>query len=256
MKHHMRIKTTFMSMIFVLGIAALPVAAQARLSDAMIKTQVQHQLMDQKVLLEDNIQVMVEEGVVRLTGTVSNIAEKQRAEKAALGVDEVARVQNDLSIETADFSDQQIADGVAKQMRSYVFYDVFDWIEGDVQDGAVTLQGQVREPWRKNDYQRLAEAVPGVKSVANEIQVLPLSPFDDRLRLAAARSIYGDAFFARYANRALPPIHIIVENGKIILEGAVANSLERQLAETMVRSRVLSLGVVNHLTVDTETQSG
>ena len=77
-----------------------------------------------------------------------------------------------------------------------------------------------------------------------------------QLRLAAARSIYGDAFFARYANRALPPIHIIVENGKIILEGAVANPLERQLAETMVRSRVLSLGVVNHLTVDTETQSG
>lgn len=253
MKHHMRIKTTFLSMIFVLGIAALPGTAQARLSDATIKTQVQHQLMDQKVLREDNVQVMVEEGVVRLTGTVSNIAEKQRAEKAALGVDEVARVQNDLTVETADLSDQQIADDVAKQMRSYVFYDVFDWIEGDVQDGAVTLQGQVREPWRKKDYQRLAEAVPGVQSVANQIQVLPLSPFDDQLRLAAARSIYGDAFFARYAHRALPPIHIIVENGKIILEGVVANPLERQLAETMVRSRVLSLGVVNHLTVDTET---
>ncbi len=256
MKHHMRIKTTFLSMIFVLGIAELPGTAQTHHPDARIKTQVQHQLMDQKVLREDKVQVMVEEGVVRLTGTVSNIAEKQRAEKAALGVDDVARVQNDLTVSTADLSDQQIADGVAKQVRSYVFYDVFDWIEGDVQDGAVTLKGQVREPWRKKDYQRLAEAVPGVKSVANEIEVLPLSPFDDQLRLAAARSIYGDAFFARYANRALPPIHIIVKNGKVILEGAVANSLERQLAETMVRSRVLTLGVVNHLTVDTETQSG
>ena len=252
----MQIKTTLMSIIFVLGIATIPATAQAHLSDAMIKTQVQHQLMDQKVLREDNVQVRVEEGVVRLTGTVRNIAEKKRAEKAALGVDEVARVQNDLTIETADLSDQQIADGVAKKMRGYVFYDVFDWIEGDVQDGAVTLKGQVREPWRKKAYQRLAEAVPGVQSVANEIQVLPLSTFDDRLRVAAARSIYGDAFFARYANRALPPIHIIVHNGKVTLEGAVANPLERQLAETMVRSGVLSLGVVNHLTVDSETQSG
>ncbi len=256
MKQNMRIKTTLMSMLFVLGMAALPGAAQASLSDAMVKTQVQHQLMDQKVLREDNVQVRVEEGVVRLTGTVRTIAEKKRAEKAALGVDEVARVQNDLTIEAADLSDQQIADGVAKKMRSYVFYDVFDWIEGDVQDGAVTLKGQVREPWRKKAYQRLAEAVPGVQSVANEIQVLPLSTFDDRLRVAAARSIYGDAFFARYANRSLPPIHIIVHNGKITLEGAVANPLERQLAETMVRSGVLTFGVVNHLTVDSETQSG
>ena len=256
MKQKMRIKTTLMSMIFVLGIAAIPGTAQAHLSDGMIKTQVLHQLMDQKVLREDNVQVGVKEGIVLLTGTVQNIAEKKRAEKAALGVDDVSHVQNDLAVETADLSDQQIADGVAKKMRSYVFYDVFDWIEGDVQDGAVTLKGQVREPWRKNDYQKLAEAVPGVQSVANEIQVLPLSTFDDQLRLAAARSIYGDAFFARYANRALPPIHIIVENGTVILEGAVANPLERQLAETIVRSRVLSLGVVNHLTVDTETQSG
>ncbi len=255
MKRDTRIKTTLLSMIIVLGIATLPGAAQAHLSDAMIKTRVQHQLMDQKVLREDNVQVMVEEGVVRLTGIVSNIAEKQRAEKAALGVDEVARVQNDLTVEIADLSDQQIADGVAKQIHSYVFYDVFDWIEGEVQEGAVTLKGQVREPWRKKDYQRLAEAVPGVQSVANEIQVLPLSSFDDQLRVAAARSIYGDAFFARYANRALPPIHIIVKNGKVTLEGAVANPLERQLAETVVRSGVLSFGVVNHLTVDTETQS-
>ena len=255
MKQNTRMKVTLMSMIFVVGIGVLPGTAHADLSDAMIKTRVQHRLMDQKVLREDNVQVLVEGGIVRLTGTVRHIAEKKQAEKAALGVDDVSRVQNDLAIAIDNLSDQQIADGIAKQVRSFVFYDVFDWIEGDVQDGVVTLKGWVREPWRKNDYQNLAEAVPGVQSVTNEIQVLPLSTFDDQLRLSAARSIYADPRFGRYANRSLPPIHIIVENGKIILEGAVANPLERQLAESLVRTRGLSFGVVNHLTVDTETQS-
>ena len=256
MKQNPLMKTTLMSMIFVLGIGVLPGTTHASPSDGMIKTNVQHQLIDQKVLQEDNIQVLVEGGIVRLTGVVRHVAEKKQAEKAALGVDGVSRVQNDLVIAVADLSDQQIGDGIAKQIRSYAFYDVFDWIEGDVQNGAVTLKGWVREPWRKNDYQNLAEAVSGVQSVTNEIQVLPLSNFDDQLRVAAARSIYGDTLFVRYASRSLPPIHIIVKNGKVILEGAVANPLERQLAESIVRTRVLTFDVMNNLIVDSETQSG
>ena len=92
----------------------------------------------------------------------------------------------------------------------------------------------------------------GVRQVDNQIEVLPHSIYDDQIRVAAARSIYGHPAFLRYANRALPPIHIVVNNGKIALKGAVANKLERQLAGSLVRTGVLAFEVVNDLTVDTK----
>jgi hyperosmotically inducible protein len=94
-----------------------------------------------------------------------------------------------------------------------------------------------------------------VVEVKNQIEVLPTSTFDDQTRVAAARAIYGDPRFVRYANRSLPPIHIIVNNGKVFLKGAVANPMEKQLAETLVRTEVLSFDVVNELTVDSQKAS-
>ena len=116
----------------------------------------------------------------------------------------------------------------------------------------MTLKGYVREPWRKKEYERLAEAVAGVSQVNNQIEVLPTSGYDDQIRIAAARAIYGDPRFVRYANRSLPPIHIVVNNGRVTLKGAVANQLEKQLAESLVRTEVLSFDVANELTVDSD----
>jgi osmotically-inducible protein OsmY len=104
----------------------------------------------------------------------------------------------------------------------------------------------VREPWRKK------EAVAGVSQVNNQIEVLPNLSYDDDTRIAAARASYGDPRFVRYANRSLPPIHIIVNNGRVPLKGAVANQLEKQLAESLVRTEVLSFDVANELTVDSD----
>ena len=151
-----------------------------------------------------------------------------------------------------DRTDRQIAADVVRSIRSFVFFDIFDWLEGEVNNGIVNLKGWVREPWRKKDYQRRVESVPGVRQVDNKIEVLPHSIYDDQIRVAAARSIYGHPSFVRYANRVLPPIHIVVNNGKIALKGAVASKVERQLAEVLVRSGVLSFEVVNDLTVDTK----
>ena len=96
------------------------------------------------------------------------------------------------------------------------------------------------KPWR------------GVRQVDNKIEVLPHSSYDDQIRIAAARSIYGHPSFVRYANRSLPPIHIVVNNGNVVLKGAVANKVERQLAGNLLRSGVLAFDVVNDLTVDTK----
>ena len=255
MKQKIHAQATLLSLIFVLGIGSIPGRAQqshARLSDAMIRTIVEHRLMNQRVLRNDNIQILAQDGVVTLEGTVRNVAEKKRAETAALGIDDVSSVRNELFIETSDRSDQQIADDFASEVRSFVFYDVFDWIEGDVQNGLVTLKGWVREPWRKNDYQSLAERIVGVRGVDNLIEVLPASVYDDQLRISAARSLYGDPRFVLYASRTLSPLHIVVDDGRVILEGVVGSQLERRLAESIVRLAVMAQDVENHLRVDEE----
>ena len=224
--------------------------ARPRLSDGMITTMIQHRLIDKMVLRDDNVQIQVQDGAVTLTGTVRSLAEWKRAEKESLRADDVVSVSNELRIATEDRTDQQIAGDLGSEIRRYVFYDIFDWIEGTVERNMVTLRGSVREPWRKADYERLAEAVAGVTAVKNELEVLPLSTFDDQLRITTARRLYGDPRFVRYANRSLPPIHIVVKNGRITLEGVVATPLERQLAESIVRTGFLSFEVMNRLRVD------
>ena len=258
MKQHIRKTGIVLAAIFVLTIGTVPTRAQGsrpRLPDAMIKTMVQHRLIDKMVLREDNIEVRVENGIVTLTGTVRNIAEKKRAEKEAQRADDVSGVRNELRINTEDRTDRQIAEDLSSEIRSFVFYDIFDWIEGNIENNVVTLKGSVREPWRKKDYEMLAERVLGVKAVENEIEVLPLSTFDDQLRISIVRRLYGDPRFVRYANRSLPPIHIIVKHGRITLEGVVANRLGRQLAESIVRIGSLAFEVVNHLRVDKDRKT-
>lgn len=245
-------------MLFVVSLAVSVTAFTAiaqekkQLTDSMIKTIVEYRLIRENLQQNNNIRVQVDDHVVRLSGTVRNVAESRRAEKAARGVDDVDKVENQLRIAAGTRADQKVADEVARSIRSFAFFDIFDWVEGEVKNGVVTLRGAVREPWRKDDYARLAEDIEGVQSVRNEIRALPTSIYDDQIRIVAARQIYGDPRFVRYANRSLPPIHIIVENGKIWLKGAVANRLERQLAETIIRSNVMSFEVINDLTVDGE----
>ena len=112
MNQKVNVKAMLLPLIFILGIGSIPGRAQQshpRLSDAMIRTMVEHRLMDQMVLRNDNIQVLAQDGAVTLEGTVRNVAEKKRAEMAALGFDDVSRVLNELFIETSDRSDQHFA---------------------------------------------------------------------------------------------------------------------------------------------------
>jgi len=100
------------------------------------------------------------------------------------------------------------------------------------------------------DVQEVVKAVEGVSTVNNEIQVLPLSPNDDRLRLALYRSIYGNSALQTLAIRAVPPIHIIVENGNVTLEGYVANSMQKTIAGAQANSVPGVFSVTNNLLED------
>jgi hyperosmotically inducible periplasmic protein len=124
------------------------------------------------------------------------------------------------------------------------YFGVFDDIGFNVSGGTVTLQGQVTQPVLKDDAGRTVKGVEGVTNVINNIEVLPLSPNDDRIRREVYRAIYGDPMLStRYGYQALPSIHIIVKNGNVRLEGVVANEMDRNVANL----RANAVGGVFHV---------
>jgi osmotically-inducible protein OsmY len=147
-------------------------------------------------------------------------------------------------------SDDAIAHRIAKEILRYSRYTIFDDVNVSVDRGVATLSGRVTMPYKAKDMARLASRVKGVLEVNNEIDVLPVSIDDDRLRQSIAREIYRDPVFSRYAIHVNPPIHIIVERGNVTLTGAVNSTLERQKAEMIVRSTSGVFGVENRLQID------
>jgi hyperosmotically inducible protein len=115
-------------------------------------------------------------------------------------------------------------------------YNVFDDLSYKVSpDGAVTLMGAVTDPTVKSDAESAVKRIEGVTSVVNNIQVLPPSPDDDRLRLQLYRAIYGNEVLSQYALRAVPPIHIIVNGGHVTLTGVVSTPMDKQIAEIQAK---------------------
>ena len=124
---------------------------------------------------------------------------------------------------------QKSIDRIYKEVRHELvmlpYYGVFDNLSYKVDpDGTVTLLGQVAHPVLKSDAENAVKRIEGVEKVVNNIEVLPTSINDDRIRRAAYRAIYGNSVLSQYQLRAVPPIHIIVKNGHITLEGVVARA--------------------------------
>jgi len=136
------------------------------------------------------------------------------------------------------------------------FYGVFDNLAYKVDpDGTVTLLGQVspvRGPTLKSDAENAVKRIEGVERVVNNIEVLPLSPNDDRIRRAVYRAIYGNSVLNQYQLRAVPPIHIIVKNGHVTLEGVVARQMDKQIAGTQANQVPGVFSVTNNLQVEEE----
>jgi hyperosmotically inducible protein len=130
------------------------------------------------------------------------------------------------------------------------FYDVFDNFEYKVESGTVTLMGQVTRPNLKSDAEKAVRQVEGVERIDNRIEVLPLSPSDDQIRVAVYRAIYGTPGLDRYAMRAVPSIHIIVKNGHVFLEGATATEMDKNLAYLKANGVPGVFSVTNNLQAD------
>lgn len=116
------------------------------------------------------------------------------------------------------------------------YYGVFDHITYKVEGDRVELAGQVHRPTLKSSAERVVQRIEGVGSVTNKIEVLPLSPNDDRIRVGVYRAIYGSSALSRYALQPVPPIHIIVKNGQVTLEGFAANEMDKNIANIRAHS--------------------
>ncbi|MBI3281854.1 MAG: BON domain-containing protein [Acidobacteria bacterium] len=130
------------------------------------------------------------------------------------------------------------------------WYGVFDNLAYRVDGGRVTLVGQVTRPTLKSSAERVVRDIEGVEQVINQIEVLPLSPNDDRIRLATYRAIYGHSALNRYALQAIPPIHILVKNGNVTLEGVVANESDKNIANIQANGVSGVFSVTNNLRVE------
>lgn len=147
--------------------------------------------------------------------------------------------------------DNRIAQEVRHELVMLPYYGVFDDLAFRVEGSTVTLMGAVTRPTLKSDAGNVVKRVEGVTSVNNQIEVLPLSPMDDQIRMAEYRAIYGDPTLStRYGYRALPSIHIIVRNGQVTLEGVVANEADKNIVNIRANGVANVFGVTNNLQVE------
>lgn len=138
---------------------------------------------------------------------------------------------------------------VRHELVTLPWYGVFDNLEYQVKGNQVILSGQVVDPVTKSGAGNTVKRLEGVTSVVNNIHVLPLSPMDNRIRIAEYRTIYSEASLSRYGMGAIPAIHIIVDSGHVTLEGVVDNATDRNIAA--LRANMVSgvFSVTNNLRV-------
>jgi len=144
---------------------------------------------------------------------------------------------------------ERIQREVRHEILMLPYFGVFDNITYKVEGYKVTLMGQVARPTLKSDAGNVVKQIEGVEQVDNQIEVLPTSPMDDRLRLALYRAIYGYSALERYALPVTKPIRIIVKNGHVTLEGVVDNEGDKNLANMRANGVSGVFSVTNKLVV-------
>jgi hyperosmotically inducible protein len=145
-------------------------------------------------------------------------------------------------------------DRIIKEVRHELvmlpYYGIFDDLAYRVDGSKVTLFGAVTQPVLKSDAEKAVKRVEGVTQIDNQIEVLPLSPNDDRIRRAVYRSIFSKPGMEKYQLGAVPPIHIIVKNGNVTLVGPVVSEMDKNLAGIAANSVSGVFGVKNNLRIE------
>ena len=199
-----------------------------------------------------DVKVAVTNGLVTLTGTVGVYAEKEDADKKVHHRKNVKGVQNEIEVGGPVVEDNMLRNKLGEKLAyDRVGYGTtaFNALTIGVQNGVVTLGGD------KSSAISLVENYPGVKDVVDNIEVAPVSPMDDRIRLATARAVYGAPQLNRYALDPAKPIRITVVNGNVTLSGVVDNQADKDVANIRANGVPGVFKVTNDLEVSAESKS-
>jgi osmotically-inducible protein OsmY len=241
-----------LNVLVLVCVVALPIhSAKAQEgNDPKLEAEV-HKALDKKQF--QNVQAAVQNGNVVLTGSVADYADKEDLDRRIHHVSHVKGVDNEVQIAGgAEMSDEALRDKLAKALAyDRVGYGTtaFNSINIGVQNGVVTLGGTVYGPMDKDSALSLVAHTPGVRDIVDNLEVAPVSPMDDQLRLRLARVIYGDPQLQRYAIDPAKPIRITVVNGNVTLTGVVDTKMDRDVANIRANSVPGVFKVVNQLQV-------
>ncbi len=224
------------------------VSAADQTNDATIRAKVEKKLQSEQLTNLTGPSVEVKDGMVILTGRTETLYSKDKSVAAAMGVEGVTGVQDRLEIPKGE-SDPKVAEAITREVRRYPFFTIYDDVNLLIDDGNVTLVGRVTMPFKSNEIAERVSKLAGVQSIKNELETLPTNIGDQRLRAVLAHRIYGNPSFREYASMVNPPIHVIVEHGRVALTGAVRSEVEKRQAEVIARSTFGVFSVDNRLVV-------
>jgi hyperosmotically inducible periplasmic protein len=233
--------------------ASMPVTAQASANDADtagIRADVQHELKGARF---SGVHVDTQGGSLILSGQVKLLTDKLDAGKKAQKRSEGLRLKNDINVAVPEnVSDQELFAKLARKLvydRQGYGTTMFNNIVLAVKNGVVSVSGMVVTPTDKDVALNDITSMPGVRDLADNLQVAPLSPTDGRIRLAEADAIYGYPQLNRYAVDPAKPIRILVVNGHVTLEGVVDSEGDRNAAGLRANGVPGVFSVENHLRV-------
>ena len=209
-----------------------------------------HKALDSKKF--QNVTSTVSGPEVVLAGTVDTYAAKEDADNRTHHVKGVKGVDNEIVVNGPRVEDTVLRDQLSKKLAyDRVGYGTtpFNAITIGVQDGVVTLGGTVYGPPDKDSALSLVANTPGVKDIVDNLDVAPLSPMDDEIRIRVANAVYGAPQLQQYALNPVKPIRIVVVNGNVTLAGVVDSKMDRDLAGMRANSVPGVFKVVNDLQI-------
>jgi osmotically-inducible protein OsmY len=237
-----------MALLVLLSMTAM--AATGRY-DQQIQQTVSHKLHDAKQL--QSVNSSVEDGIVTLTGTVGLYQDKLGAAKKIKKLANVTGVRNDIAVAGETVPDGQLQQKLAKKLaydRVGYYDNAFNYLALSVKDGVVTISGDTVTDVARDSALAIVTRTPGVKDVVSEVKVLPVSMFDDSIRVRTARAIYRDSVLGRYAIDPVHPIRIVVDNGHVTLYGTVQSAMDKNIAGIRASSVPGAFSVENKLEVN------
>ena len=248
MKKHKQGFAVTLALLVLLSMTAM--AATGRY-DQQIQQTVSHKLHDAKQL--QSVNSSVEDGIVTLTGTVGLYQDKLGAAKKIKKLANVTGVRNDIAVAGETVPDGQLQQKLAKKLaydRVGYYDNAFNYLALSVKDGVVTISGDTVTDVAKDSALAIVARTPGVKDVVSQVKVLPVSMFDDSIRVLTARAIYRDSVLGRYASDPVHPIRIVVDNGHVTLYGTVESAMDKTVAGMRASSVPGAFSVENKLVVN------